>query len=240
MSGASAEPPSRGLGWIGGDPRTINIPTALEEPDYQRAKTVVDVVRRATQNQLWAMHRRNLVTLIDMLKVVARLKRVWGDEALGTGSTALTIMGGLYNYLSSGRVWLENTESYLKRRYGDTSTQVECFESAKHDAFDTHQGYRFVYGLRNVLAHTDFPEFRMDFLLDDEPVIQPLLVNRDTALANAEWKAKVRSDIASMPETFDIVPLILDEFAGLQSVFMKSTINELGSVEFRSGLRSAL
>lgn len=109
--------PYRGLGWMGGNPREIRIHTMLDEIDFQRAKTVVTTINQATLHQHWAIVCQNLVTLVDMLKVIARLKRIWGQDVLGVSASGNALMGALNNLLASARTYLDYTDNSLKRAF---------------------------------------------------------------------------------------------------------------------------
>lgn len=59
----------------------------------------------------------------------------------------------LLNFLASARIYLDHTETRLKRRYGKQSKQVKRFKLATSSAYDGLFIYRFFYKLRNYVQH---------------------------------------------------------------------------------------
>ncbi|MEL7833031.1 hypothetical protein [Fodinibius sp. Rm-B-1B1-1] len=59
----------------------------------------------------------------------------------------------LLNFLASGRLYLDHTETRLKRSYGDNSKEAERFDSITSEAYDDFFAYRFFYQLRNYVQH---------------------------------------------------------------------------------------
>jgi hypothetical protein len=63
----------------------------------------------------------------------------------------------LRSFFSEFRVFLDYTETKLKRRYGADSEQVNVFKTACSRQFDNSFAYRFVYKLRNYALHVNLP-----------------------------------------------------------------------------------
>lgn len=59
----------------------------------------------------------------------------------------------LLNFLTSARLYLDHTETRLKKRYGAESEQYNKFKLATSSAFDGLFVYRFFYKLRNYIQH---------------------------------------------------------------------------------------
>lgn len=59
----------------------------------------------------------------------------------------------LLNFLNSARLYLDHTETRLKRTYGKQSEQVKRFKLATSSAYDGLFIYRFFYKLRNYAQH---------------------------------------------------------------------------------------
>lgn len=59
----------------------------------------------------------------------------------------------LLNFLASGRLYLDHTETRLKRSYGDDSHEAKKFDSITSEAYDDFFAYRFFYQLRNYVQH---------------------------------------------------------------------------------------
>jgi|GEM_PF-1703835 len=59
----------------------------------------------------------------------------------------------LLNFLTSARLYLDHTETRLKKRYGAESEQFKKFKLATSSAYDELFAYRFFYKLRNYVQH---------------------------------------------------------------------------------------
>lgn len=59
----------------------------------------------------------------------------------------------LLNFLASGRLYLDHTETRLKRSYGDESQEAKKFDTITSEAYDDFFAYRFFYQLRNYVQH---------------------------------------------------------------------------------------
>lgn len=61
------------------------------------------------------------------------------------------------NLLVGLRMYLDHTETYIKRQYGEESSNWQKFRKACVDAYDGHFAYRFMYKLRNYAQHCGLP-----------------------------------------------------------------------------------
>lgn len=63
----------------------------------------------------------------------------------------------ILNFLSSFKFFLDNGESYLKRKYGKNSDEASSFIKLTRQEFDNCFAYRFLIKLRNYSIHLGFP-----------------------------------------------------------------------------------
>jgi hypothetical protein len=63
----------------------------------------------------------------------------------------------LLNFLSAFRLFLDHSETRLKRQYGDSSGVVATFKQACSRSYDEVFAYRFLYKLRNYVQHCGLP-----------------------------------------------------------------------------------
>jgi len=128
----------------------------------------------------------------------------------------LEINRRLVNYLTTVRIFLDYSETNLKRRYGKNSKQVTQFKKACSEAYNTYFAYRFVYELRNYAQHCKLP---IQDLIIDSKIVEPssnessvslrVMLNRDELLKNYNWK-KLKREIKKLPSTFEINPLLAE------------------------------
>ena len=134
-------------------------------------------------------------------------------------------MGSTVNWLTSTRLFLDHTETDLKRRFGKASAEVQRFKTATASAFDTKVGYRFSYKFRNYVQHCGLPLSQIDLSPPDPATptraVQSvaLLVNRDELLSSYNEWGIVKRDLEAMPPRFALVPLLSEAMEGLRDVY---------------------
>ncbi len=126
----------------------------------------------------------------------------------------IKINRGVLNLLSSLRTFLDFSETYLKRKYGVTSTQFSDFEAARGKRFDGSFSYRFCYKLRNYAQHCGLPvggfETQTAFLSETETLTNwTVFLYRDELLSSFSWGKHVQEELAELPERFDLAPHLL-------------------------------
>ncbi len=122
--------------------------------------------------------------------------------------------------MSTFRAFLDNWETYLKRKYGKDTEPINAFKSATKVEYDNVFAYRFIYELRNFIQHVGQPNFRFHSSINETNEIQVnLFLNKSDLLSNYDkWKQKVKDDFKTIPETFDFVPLVNDLFKSVKTI----------------------
>jgi hypothetical protein len=135
-----------------------------------------------------------------------------------------SVMNAMVNWLTALRLYLDHTETDLKRRFSDEGPQVIRFLSACRAAYDDHLGYRFMYRLRNYVQHCGLPTCKLTI---DRPTgrVHPkavqharLLLDRDALLHGYKKWSTVQMDIQEMSPYFPLMPLAEDAMDGLRTV----------------------
>jgi hypothetical protein len=119
------------------------------------------------------------------------------------------------NYLATARLYLDHTETRLKRRYGPDGAPVCAFKAECSKAYDEHFEYRFAYRLRNFSQHCGIPIGRVDIEGDLDPETKAptyaLTTNFDTEALLAEGKdlwGPVAEDLRAQPKHLPIEPIV--------------------------------
>lgn len=117
----------------------------------------------------------------------------------------------LLNYLSSIRTYLDHSQTFLTRKYGQKSNQVKKFNDLLSFNFDNNFSYRFLYKLRNYAQHCGIPidtlSFSSQYDRENNKIHGHLnaFFEPDKLLANFDsWGAKVKLDLLAMNEPFDL------------------------------------
>lgn len=211
------------LGFVGEDQRdpdrtTVTILQELSDEECQRyemsgrslARFISDYTQFVMVRQSFDEYRHALIEFSD--------KHSGGEDFAGHFAMnwmTQTLNRRLRAFFTEVRMFLDYSESRLKRQYGPDSDQVSQFKSACSAAFDGSFAYRFLYKLRNYGQHIDVPmrnlSLRSDMDEHGEAHNQlAIQVDREELLTNFEWRADIIDELRQMPARFDLAPY-LDE-----------------------------
>lgn len=130
-----------------------------------------------------------------------------GDDMVFDLNTKLAL------WLESVRIFLNHTETDLKRRHGVDSKHWTAWCEKKGELFDTQFAYRFMYGLRNYL-HVDMPIGRISHhARETEPgtvdTELSAMFARDMLLEKYDgWHSRMAKELREMPSEFPVMPLV--------------------------------
>jgi hypothetical protein len=136
-----------------------------------------------------------------------------------------SLMSSTVNWLTSWGLFLDHSETDLKRRFGESSPEVQRFETAKSSAFDANIGYRFSYKFRNYVLHCGLPLSRIEVKRPDgatgarlKPSVR-FLLDRDALLRDFDgWGRFVKRDLEAMLPEFPLLPLASEGMEGLRDI----------------------
>lgn len=159
-----------------------------------------------------------------MLSRPMRLDEVLRDDV------AHGINRRLRGFFSEFRVFLDYTQTKLKRRYGGDSGQLRAFKDACARQFDGNFAYRFVYGLRNYALHVNLPLNAMSLVSrkgrfdpEDSSTHNQLRieVDGDRLLREFDWRKDVRLGLKALPSTFALNPYIDEAMDCLEKIHLE-------------------
>jgi hypothetical protein len=98
-------------------------------------------------------------------------------------------MGEVTHWLAATRLYLESERDFIARRLGDESEQADRFVTATRRAFDSNEGYRFLYNLRDYSQHCGPPlgGLTIASLPDGSPSVELYLSRAELLLARFGW-----------------------------------------------------
>lgn len=136
------------------------------------------------------------------------VKRKDGDERF------LNCNRMLLNYLSSIRTFLDHTQTFVIQKFGAESVEFAEFKSVTSFYYDNSFAYRFFYKLRNYAQHVGLPinSFQFSHSYDAEINLMrgtlSLSFDRDKLLSTYNSWGNLKDELSSMPEMFDVIPLV--------------------------------
>jgi hypothetical protein len=144
--------------------------------------------------------------------------------------TELEVNRRLLNYLTAMRLFLDQTEARLKRRYGADSPEVQAFLDRCKAAYDGAFGYRFFYKLRNFGQHQALPIGHVKVSSAFDPATgktsKSVEVSFDTRELLEQGKntwGTVEDELKSGPQLLDVQALVQEasvELRGIEATIM--------------------
>nr|WP_294921767.1 hypothetical protein [uncultured Flavobacterium sp.] len=142
------------------------------------------------------------------------------------------------NVLMSFKFFLDNAQTYLKRKYGKESIIAKDFTELTHNLFDNSFAYRFLSKLRNYSAHLGFPLeivlFKIDFnneFPESSKHSSQLLLNIESLKKEKDlFGSIIYRNLNEMTEDLDLIPLINElsfHIISIQKFIYFSERNEL-------------
>ena len=135
----------------------------------------------------------------------------------------------LMNLLSAQRMYVDQIPQHLNRVFAPSDSQSKAFVAATRTECDGSSGYRILYTLRNHAQHGEFPVQSLSLgskWLEDGQLrhcshTATAFAHRDDLVQNKGLNAKVRAEVAALPEKIDLDPLVrenMSSFARLHRV----------------------
>jgi hypothetical protein len=224
MSGAT-ESYQYSLGTIG-EPLTYNLLVEITEAEYEEIDSGIVAIARLSTPFDYKLVERNfldLESIHEFVTITISLGRRFASPDHRMLGEAL--MSSTLNWLTSARLFLDHTETDLKRRFGKTSQEAQRFKAATSSAFYKRVGYRFIYKFRNYVQHCGPPLSRIEVRQPDEQARTrgkqwvELLLDRDELLSNYDEWGPVKRDLQAMPPAFPLLPLVSDAMEGFREIY---------------------
>lgn len=136
-------------------------------------------------------------------------------------SEKLNINRCLLNYLFSFRAYVDHLETFIKRKFGKTSEQINDWTVLKNKIHKENFAYKFMYDLRNYAQHCGMPIDIFEILpsIDDNNYSVKINIGFDpvTLLQKFEWGNPLKSELKNK----DVIMLIdvVNEFGILVKEF---------------------
>lgn len=205
----------------------FNLLSEFDKETYERFSTAWSKAMAPTNRFTRSLVEQNYASFINHQKFVATLMSL--GRAFGSHDRVKltrSLMSQIMNWLMAFRLYLDHQETYLKRRFGQNSQEVERFKLRTAEAYDEHIGYRFIYKFRNYVQHCGSPLSSVRVELPTDTLNNPFarqtaifLLNRDDLLAKyKEWGAVVTTDLRAMDPDFPLEPLAADAMEQIREV----------------------
>ena len=137
----------------------VEVIREIDSAEYRRFKEGKDnLVKYLKHITLYEAVIRNYKDYIHTIDTKLKGQFAGVDEDVIDGQeTMLEFNRRFLNFIAMARLFLDHTETYISRRYGDKSHQYKRFKENTSSEFDNSFAYRFLYRLRNYALHCGMP-----------------------------------------------------------------------------------
>ncbi|UZO79756.1 hypothetical protein NBT05_12435 [Aquimarina sp. ERC-38] len=119
------------------------------------------------------------------------------------------------NLLTSFKLYLDNSELFINRRFSKESEEFKSFKKLTGKIFDNSFAFRFLYKLRNYSLHIGLPLEGLTFRTSESSsknsenkLSFKHLLNINDLLKEGKVFGKLKSELSKMDGEIDIVPLM--------------------------------
>lgn len=130
------------------------------------------------------------------------------------------------NFLSSSNSILDHLQSFLKREFGEKSSEFINWDESRKDLHHQNFSYRFLYGLRHFSQHYSLPLTNLQMTggrdsIEEEVDFQfGILIQRDKTIQSGfDWRG-LKEEILGQLTEFDLVSLCDDLLKHLTRLFL--------------------
>lgn len=204
--------------FLDGNKISVRAVRRLSQSEAETAKINLDAVFTFDRpRQLFSIaeaNQRDLLTLMRMSISEMPHGFMQPDTAIAN-DMYVEMCKGVLNLLSSLKVFLEFSETYLKRKYGGNSTEFKAFKDSQARRFDESFSYRFCYKLRNYTQHCGLPVGELATSTahrssTDRTTVLSLVLVRKELLETFDWGKHVVSHLEKLPEKIDLLPHLME------------------------------
>jgi hypothetical protein len=118
------------------------------------------------------------------------------------------IKRSIIEVLSNFYLFIETMTALSIREYGKKSNEFLIMKNQFSQEFDGYFAYRFLYKLRNMIIHSEFPSFICNSWIDENEESHTILMIKSEELLNTtfDWGAIVKKDLMEKEE-IDLISL---------------------------------
>ncbi|MGK5692819.1 hypothetical protein ACSNOJ_07850 [Streptomyces sp. URMC 128] len=198
----------------------VRIVHEMSEDEFDRHVDAISVYEALIERGAFSLILRNYSNLRAMVDTFANVERYAGEFRQADREVVKgALMAELTNWLAATRLYLENERDFILREFGKTSEEMSDYKTATSSAFDGHEGYRFLYNLRDYTQHCGIPPGRMHVsgTRPDRNVVVALERSR-LLMARFNWSSHAKALLETWPEQISLMPLLDDAMEGYASI----------------------
>lgn len=194
------------------------------------SKHTENIFEFKTQQELHTMFIINFLEFNDLFKLTIQNLLKNGKPLLDEDPNELKFISRnanrlFLNFLSSGRTFLDHSETYLKRKYGKKSSEFLKFKKETNNQYDSSFEYRFVYKLRNYAQHCGLPINNIIYSLDNEIQekkykrkinLSPIFDKEKLLKTYKDWGVKLKDDLKKKPSEIPVTSVLREYYKSME------------------------
>lgn len=199
----------------------FHLETPLTRPEFEELASAASAYRSLVERPTYEALHRSHHRITSMLDMYANLEKVGGSfRNIDQRFLISLFMGELVSWLAASRLYVETARDFTETNFGDPSEELGRVKQALSQAFDTYEGYRFLYDLRNYSQHCGPPLSGVMVFGDEQgnTKIDMYLEKSSMLAANFSWSRHVRVLFERWPERIFLRPLLKEAMTGLREV----------------------
>ncbi|MFF0016110.1 hypothetical protein [Streptomyces sp. NPDC005374] len=200
---------------------TVSVLRDISKAEYERYKIVSSKFVILQERKTFQFLERSSGELKSTFSAYVNIENIGGSfRTINWRQAGGFLMERFATWLAASRLYLESERDFMMSRFGEESSQYQSFKESTSTAFDTREGYRFLYNLRDYTQHCGIPSSGVTVSLNQEKErVTQLHLNRSELLsARFKWSRHAKSLLESWPEKIEIIPLMDDAMAGYADV----------------------
>lgn len=199
----------------------FRVAAEVSADEFQRYQNAIQAYRSVVERPAYELLCRSWDRLTSMRNMYMNLGRLGGQLGLVDKRTvAVGFMGEVTTWLAVSRLYLESQRDMITRHYGKESQQLSRYRQVTRAVFDSNDGYRFLYNLRDYAQHCGPPLGGLTLTAGEDGTtrLELYLSRSDLLLASFQWSKHAKQLLDDWPEEVLLLPLIAEAMEGFQQV----------------------
>ncbi len=182
-----------------------------EEEAREIGRSVSRLLKFSTDQNLFLITELNFHDLESALKEYDANFRQYTTSYVSVETMITNVARLILNYLSALRMFVDHSETAMKRLHGASGDRFARFKAALSEQYDGVFAYRFLYRFRNFVQHLGLPIDSWERSEDAEcgPMPLRILLKKERLLRDSDvWGPQVLREIKALPDKIAITELI--------------------------------
>lgn len=199
---------------------SIQIEREISEDEFNSYVDSLRMFESLTNRGAFSLMSRSHSNIRMMIQAVSNVEKYGGEfRRIDKSSITAALMAELTNWLAATRLYLENERDFVLRNFGDGSEEMASYKSAASTAFDTYEGYRFLYNLRDYTQHCGIPVGYLNVSGIRPDTVVEVSLDRSHLLASRfRWSKHAKALLNGWPVKIPVLPLMDEAMEGYSGI----------------------